>query len=202
VPTAAGSPIALLAQARAGDHEALGQVLEGYREYLRLLARARVGHDLRVRLDPSDLVQETLLEAQRDFGQFLGGSEAELAVWLRRILARNLADQLKYHQSQKRDVGREQRLDALIEQAHEALAAPLSTPSKQASRREQAVVMANALARLPEDYREVIALRHIEGRSFEEIAGHMGRSAGAVRMLWMRALERLGEVMEKVDAAL
>ena len=59
---------------------------------------------------------------------------------------RNLADQLKYHQSQKRDVGREQPLEALIEQAHEALAAPLSTPSKQASRREQAVVMASALA--------------------------------------------------------
>jgi RNA polymerase sigma-70 factor, ECF subfamily len=201
VPTAAGIPIALLAQARAGDHGALGEVLEAYREYLRLLARARVGQDLRVRLDPSDLVQETLLEAHRDFRQFLGGSEAELAVWLRRILVRNLADQLKYHQSQKRDVGREQSLEALIEQAHEALAAPLSTPSRQASRREQAVVMANALARLPGDYREVIALRHVEGRSFDEIAAQMGRSAGAVRMLWMRALERLGEVMENGDAA-
>ncbi len=200
MPTAAGFPIALLAQARAGDHGALGEVLEAYREYLRLLARARVGQDLQVRLDPSDLVQETLLEAQRDFRQFVGRSEAELAVWLRRILVRNLADQLKYHQSQKRDVGREQPLEALIEQAHEALAAPLSTPSKQASRREQAVVMASALARLAADYREVITLRHIEGRSFDEIAAQMGRSAGAVRMLWMRALERLGEVMEKGDA--
>jgi RNA polymerase sigma-70 factor, ECF subfamily len=201
VPTAPESPMALLAQARAGDSEALGRVLDGYREYLRLLARARVGQELRVRLDPSDLVQETLLEAQRDFRQFHGGSEAELAVWLRRILARNLADQLKYHQSQKRDVGREQPLEALIEQAHEALAAPLSTPSKQASSREQAVVMASALARLPEDYREVITLRHLEGRSFDEIGAQMGRSAGAVRMLWMRALERLGELMEKGDAA-
>jgi RNA polymerase sigma-70 factor, ECF subfamily len=200
VPTAPGSPIALLAQARAGDHDALGQVLEAYREYLRLLARARVGQELRVRLDPSDLVQETLLEAHRDFRQFHGGSEAELAGWLRRILARNLADQLKYHQSQKRDVGREQPLEALIERAHEALAAPLSSPSKHASSREQAVVMANALARLPEDYREVIVLRHLEGRRFEEIATHMGRSAGALRMLWMRALERLGEMMEQGDA--
>jgi RNA polymerase sigma-70 factor (ECF subfamily) len=201
VPTAAGSLIALLAKARAGDSNALGQVLEGYREYLRLLARARVGQEMRVRLDPSDLVQETLLEAQRDFPQFLGGSEAELAVWLRRILARNLADQLKYHQSQKRDVGREQPLDPLIEQAHEALAAPLSSPSKQASRREQAVVMASAMAQLPQDYREVITLRYVEGRSFDEVAAQMGRSAGAVRMLWMRALERLGELMEKINAA-
>ena len=197
----AASPEVLLEQARAGDRTALGGLLEEYREYLRLLARARVGRGLRTRLDPSDLVQETLLEAQRDFPQFLGGSEEELAVWLRRILVRNLADQLKYHQSQKRDVGREQPLEALIEQAHEALAAPLSTPSKQASRREQAVVMASALARLPEDYREVITMRHVEGRSFEEIAAHMDRSAGAVRMLWMRALERLGEVMEQGNAA-
>ena len=196
MPTDAAFPTALLAKARAGDSAALGEVLEGYREYLRLLARARVGQDLQVRLDPSDLVQETLLEAQRDFRQFVGNSEGELAVWLRRILVRNLADQLKYHQSQKRDVGREQPLEALIEQAHEALAAPLSTPSKQAARREQAVVMATAMGKLPEEYREVITLRHLEGRSFDEIAASMGRSAGAVRMLWMRALEKLGEVME------
>jgi len=201
VPNAPESPIALLTQARAGNQDALGRVLEGYRDYLRLLARARVGQDLRVRLDPSDLVQETLLEAQRDFRQFVGGSEAELAVWLRRILARNLADQLKYHQSQKRDIGREQPLDVLIEQAHQALASPLSTPSKAASHREQAVVMANALARLPEDYREVVTLRHVEGRSFDEIGEHMNRSSGAVRMLWMRALERLGELMEQGNAA-
>jgi RNA polymerase sigma-70 factor, ECF subfamily len=201
VPTAAEFPTALLAKARGGDSAALGEVLEGYREYLRLLARARVGQDLRVRLDPSDLVQETMLEAHRDFRQFVGGSEAELTVWLRRILVRNLADQLKYHQSHKRDVGREQPLEALIEQAHAALAAPLSTPSKQASRREQAVVMASAMAQLPEDYREVITLRHLEVRSFDEVAEKMGRSAGAVRMLWMRALERLGEVMEAGDAA-
>jgi RNA polymerase sigma-70 factor (ECF subfamily) len=201
VPTAAEFPTALLAKARGGDSDALGQVLEGYRDYLRLLARTRVGPDLQARLDPSDLVQETLLEAQRDFRQFLGNSDGELAAWLRRILVRNLTDQLKYHQSQKRDVGREQPLQTLIEQAHAALAAPLSTPSKQASRREQAVVMASAMAKLPDDYRQVITLRHLEGRSFDEIAAQMGRSAGAVRMLWMRALERLGEMMETGDAA-
>jgi RNA polymerase sigma-70 factor, ECF subfamily len=189
-----------LAKARTGDSQALGAILEGYREYLRLLARARVGQDLRVRLDPSDLVQETLLEAQRDFHQFLGNSEEELAVWLRRILVRNLVDQVKYHQSQKRDVGREQPLQTLIEQAHEALAAPLSTPSKQAARREQAVSLARAMARLPDDYREVVTLRQLDGRSFDDIAITMGRSSGAVRMLWMRALERLGELMESGDA--
>jgi RNA polymerase sigma-70 factor, ECF subfamily len=197
VPTTRGSPEQLLAQARAGDQNALGEVLEEYREYLRLLARPRVGRELRVRLDASDVVQETLLEAQRDFHQFAGNSEGELAVWLRRILARNLADQLKYHQSQKRDVGREQPLEVLIEQAHEALAAPLSTPSGHASRREQAVALASAMARLPPDYREVITLRHLEGQSFEAVAARMGRTAGAVRMLWLRAIERLGGLMER-----
>jgi DNA-directed RNA polymerase specialized sigma24 family protein len=91
LPLSTRSP-ALLKLARNGDQEALGRLLEDYRDYLRLLARSRVGRDLRVRLDPSDLVQETLLEAQRDFRQFLGASDAELGVWLRRILVRNLAD--------------------------------------------------------------------------------------------------------------
>jgi RNA polymerase sigma-70 factor (ECF subfamily) len=196
VPIVEGSPELLLNRARAGDRDALGQLLETYREYLRLLARARIGPGLRVRLDPSDLVQETLLEAHRDFGGFVGGSETELAVWLRRILVRNLADQLKRHRALGRDVRREESLDLLVEQAHEALAAALSTPSARASRREQAVVLANALALLPPDYREVVTLRHVEGLGFDAIAERMGRSAGAVRMLWMRALERLGTLME------
>lgn len=197
--TAQLSPELLLAQARAGDQQALGRLLEEYREYLRLLARPRVGRNLQVRLDPSDLVQDALFEAHRDFRQFLGGTEAELTAWLRRILVRNLTDQLKHHQSQKRDYGREQSLEVLVQQAHEALAAPLSTPSGQAVRREQAVVLASALARLPEDYREVITRRHLEGQSFDAIAMALGRTAGAARMLWMRAIERLGGLMEPGD---
>ncbi|HUE69397.1 MAG TPA: sigma-70 family RNA polymerase sigma factor [Pirellulaceae bacterium] len=190
-------PELLLERARAGDADALGQLLEQYRQYLRLLAQSQVGRSLRVRLDPSDLVQETLLEAQRDFSRFAGSGEGELTAWLRRILVRNLADQLKHHHSQKRDFERDQPLDLLVEQAHAALAAPLSTPSAQVSRHEQAVVLTQAMAQLPADYREVITLRHLEGASFEAIAQRMGRTSGAVRMLWMRALERLGRLMEK-----
>jgi RNA polymerase sigma-70 factor (ECF subfamily) len=189
----------LIERARAGDQEALGQVLEEYRQYLRLLARPRVGYNLRVRVDPSDLVQDTLLEAQRDFQHFQGATEGELAAWLRRILARNLADQVKHHQSQRRDFHRDQPLNALVEQAHEALAATLSTPSAHARQREQAVLLANALALLPPDHREVITLRHVEGLSFQEVASRMGRTPGAVRMLWMRALEGLGRLMESGD---
>jgi RNA polymerase sigma-70 factor, ECF subfamily len=199
MPVVPTSPEVLLARARAGDQEALGSLLEDYREYLRVLARMRVGRDLQVRLDASDLVQEALLEAHRDFRQFLGQTEAELTVWLRQILVRNLADQLKHHQSQKRNFQREQPLAVLVEQAHEALAAPLSTPSAHAARREQAVLLANALARLPEDYCDVVTMRHLDGLSFDEIAAAMRRTSGAVRMLWMRALERLGELLERCD---
>ncbi|HJS08613.1 MAG TPA: sigma-70 family RNA polymerase sigma factor [Pirellulales bacterium] len=201
MPSAQLQPELLLERAREGDVQALGTLLEEYREYLRLLARPRVGRGLQVRLDPSDLVQEVLLEAHRDFGQFLGRTEAELTAWLRRILVRNLADQVKHHQSQRRDYTREQPLELLVEQAHEALAAPLSTPSAHAARREQAVVLANALTQLSDDYREVITRRHVEGQSFEAIAAGTGRSPGAVRMLWMRALERLGSLLEQRDAA-
>lgn len=198
MPLAPSAPSSLLAAARAGDGDALGRLLEDYRHYLRLLARSRVGRELRVRVDPSDLVQETLLEAQRDFGQFEGASGGELGVWLRQVLVRNLADQAKHHHSQKRDFGREEPLESLTAPD---LAAPLSTPSAAAVRREQAGVLAAALAQLPADYREVVTQRHLEGQSFEAIAARMGRTSGAVRMLWLRALERLGGMMETGDAS-
>lgn len=197
--TARDSPGGLLALARAGDQHALGEVLEGYRQFLRLLARSRVGRELRARLDPSDLVQETLLEAQRDFQQFHGENRAELAGWLRQILLRNLADQCKHHQSQKRDVGREQPLELLVKKTPESLAAPLSTPSAHALKLEQEGALATALAQLPPDYREVLTLRHLQGESFETIAARMGRTPGAVRMLWMRALEQLGGLLGNAD---
>src|SRR5579884_4516282 len=101
-------PELLLAQARAGEAAALGRLLELYRNYLRLQARALIGAAMRVRLDPSDLVQETFLEAHRDFPQFAGQSDTELVAWLRQVLIRNLADQARRHQSQRRDLGREE----------------------------------------------------------------------------------------------
>ena len=83
----------------------------------------------------------------------------------------------------------------LVQVAPESLAAPLSTPSGQAIESEQAGKLAAALTRLAPDYREVLTLRHLQGQSFETIAARMGRSSGAVRMLWMRALEQLGGLM-------
>ena len=190
----------LLESAREGDPESLGRLLELYRNYLRFLARGMIGGTLRVRLDASDLVQETFLEALRDFRQFAGGTEAQLMAWLRRILVRNLADQVKRHQAQGRDCQRQQSLEALLSQsagtAQQALSAGISTPSAQAARKEETVLLAEALACLPADYREVVLLRHVERLKFEEIAGRLGRSAGAVRMLWVRALENLHTALE------
>jgi RNA polymerase sigma-70 factor (ECF subfamily) len=200
LPNADKSPELLLGQARAGCALALGRLLELYRNYLRLLARTQIDLALRVRLDPSDLVQETLLEAHRDFPQFLGTTEKELVTWLRRILVRNLADQVKHHKAQARNWKREESLEVLLDRsssaAEQALAKGISTPSALASRREQAVLLADALARLPPDYREVIVLRNLEHLKFDDIATRLGRSSGAVRMLWSRALEKLGRLME------
>lgn len=193
-------PEALLAQARHGDAAALGRLLELYRNYLRILARGLIRGALRVQLDPSDLVQETYLEAQRDLGQFAGQSEGQLVAWLRQILVRNLADQVKFHQALGRDVQRQVSLDALLEcsalNVQQALGARLSSPSANVARREQAVLVADAIARLPADYREVILLRHAEHLPFAEVAARMDRSAGAVRMMWVRALEKLHQELE------
>jgi RNA polymerase sigma-70 factor (ECF subfamily) len=193
----------LLTDARA-DHAALGPLLELYRRYLYLLARVQVGQRLQGKVDASDLVQETFLDAHRAFPQFRGTSEAEFTRWLRQILAAKLADVLRrYFGTKGRDVRLERDLeDALDQSANKlggALVSPASSPSQQAVRREQSVVLADALALLSEDYREAIVLRHLEGLTFPEVAKRMGRSLDSVEKLWMRALAKLRQVMEEVE---
>jgi len=203
------NPEQMIAQVRRGLDEArrrqhLGELLELYRNYLKLLARAQVDLHLRSRADASDLVQETFLDACRDFHQFRGSTEAELMAWLKKILIYNVA---KFIQRQvvakKRDARRDVSLDrhlAAVNQssAHfeAALASPASTPSVQASRRERAAVVADYLAQLPPAYREVILLRNLEGLAFAEVARRMQRSSGAVRILWVRALDHLRKLLE------
>jgi RNA polymerase sigma-70 factor (ECF subfamily) len=174
--------------------------LELYRNYLALLARLRIGRRLQGKVEPLDLVQETFLEAHRDFGQFRGTSEGKLMAWLRQILARNLANLLRgYYGTQRRDVRLERDLAAELDKSSGALDRGLvqhqSTPSQQAARREQAVLLADALGRLPKDYQEVIILRHLEGLSFTEVARRMDRSLDSVEKLWVRGLARLRRSM-------
>lgn len=194
------NPDHLIELARGGDQAALGRLLELYRNYLRLVARSLIGTTLRVRLEPSDLAQETFLKAHREFAGFEGRNERELVAWLRRILARTLADQIKHNRRKGRDIQRQESLDMLLEQSDAtlqcALASPTGSPSEGASRREQAVLLADAVSQLPPDYREAFVLRTLEHVPFDQIAVKMGRSVGAVRMLWARALERLNRLLE------
>ena len=186
----------LLASARRGDEAARGQLFALYSRYLMLLARVQVGSRLQGKVDPSDLVQETLLEAHRQFAQFRGSSEPELTAWLRRILAGQIALLLRRYLGTKgRDVNLERDLAVQLDQSSQAwdagLAASYSTPSQHAVRREQAVLLAEALDRLSEDYREVIILRHLEGLPFAQVAQRMNRSEDSVQKLWTRALASL-----------
>jgi RNA polymerase sigma-70 factor (ECF subfamily) len=194
----AQSGSSLLQALRNGDPTAAGQLLERYQPWLNLLARLQIDGHFQGKFDPSDVVQQTLLEAHRDLPKFRGQSEAELTAWLRQILAHVLAHEIRrYRGTQQRDVAKELSLDhALVESSRRlgaVLAAPGSSPSQQAARHEQEVLLADVLARLPADYREVIILRNLEGLSHDEIAVRLGRTAGAVRMLWLRALTRLRE---------
>jgi RNA polymerase sigma-70 factor, ECF subfamily len=193
-------PDQLIAQARHGDEVALGKLLELYRNYLRLVARSMIGVALRVKLEPSDVVQETFLKAHQEFRGFRGQNEHQLVAWLRRILARTLADQVKHHRRQGRDLQRQESLDALLERSgltiQNALASHACSPSEGAVRREQSVLLADAVSELPPDYREVFILRTLEHVPFEEVAIRMHRTVGAVRMLWTRALERLNQMLE------
>jgi len=188
-------PLLLISRARSGDRDALGELLGLYRNYLRILAAAQVGESLRGRVEPSDIVQETFLEAATGFASFRGTSEAELCAWLRRILVHNIADEAKHHRRQGRDVDRQVSLDQALARSsfclHEALATNFSSPSSQAMRRERAVIVADVLAELSEDHRTVIVLRNLLQLRFEEVAERMGRSSVAVRLLWLRAIEKL-----------
>ena len=190
----------LLRRCRAGETPAREQLFERYRHYLQALARAQLGRHLRTKCDPSDLVQQTLLEAHRDFGEFQGGHEGELLAWLRRILAHNLYNQARHFAAQQRDAAREvslEQVQAGVERSSLALGRCLAdvgeTPSQAAVQREAALRLADALARLPADYQTVLLLRVYEEMPAEEVAQHMGRTAGAVRMLQMRALAALRE---------
>ena len=192
----------LLRQARAGDCKALGALLEQYRNYLKLLARLQIGRGLQSKLDASDVVQETFLKAHRDFSQFQGTSEAELAGWLHRILATSLANLVRHYRGTKRrDVRLERQLAADLDESSRvlapALAADQSSPSQQAVRHESALHLADALERLPDDYRDVLILRHLDGLSFPEVATRMGRTVYSVKNLWARALVRMRQSMEK-----
>lgn len=190
----------LIDDARRAEPGALDRLLESYRNYLRLAARTGLGAGLRGKADPSDLVQETLLKAHHHFDQFQGATEAELVAWLRQILARNLADLARKYRASSRRLAKEQSLEELLISASQNLSALVAnngqSPSRSAQHRELSVVLADALAELPADYREVLVLRTLEGHEWAEVARALGRSADAARLLWARALKKLRPLIE------
>jgi RNA polymerase sigma-70 factor (ECF subfamily) len=198
-----GSPAEdLLRRARDGDEDACGLLLEAYRGYLTILARMQMDPNLQGKVDPSDVVQEAFLEAHRDFPQFQGQTEAELRAWLRRVLATSLADQSRrYLGTRRRDPRLERHLAAALDRSSQALErglmAPDSSPSDRAARREDARRLAEALERLPADYRDVLLLRHFQGLTFPEIARRLGRTLDGVKNLWLRGLARLRRGLEE-----
>jgi RNA polymerase sigma-70 factor (ECF subfamily) len=193
-PAPAGPFEQRLAAARDGSPHELGELFETCRNYLLMVANRELDAELQAKGGGSDLVQETFLDAQRDFGGFRGRTEADLLNWLRAILRHNLANfRRRYHATDRRAVNREVPLDDTRQgdELRAALADDVPTPSGVAVAREEVQLLERALERLPEIYRQVIRLRHQEQRAFEDIGNRLGRSEDAARQLWVRAIAQL-----------
>lgn len=183
----------LIRQARSGDEKALGQLCERHRPYLRLLARRTLDSRIGARVDESDLVQQTLLAVVRGFKDFRGSSSAQLAAWVQVLYERTVVDTIRAHTAAKRAIGREGRVVGADEPAdlrHDS-------PSARALRSEQAVLLAEAMETLPDDQREAVRLRHLEGWPLGKIAEALGRSEEAVAGLVKRGMARLRRRMRE-----
>lgn len=191
----------LLSQARGGSTVAVEELLSTYRDYLRRLASQRLGGKLGGRVSPSDLVQEALLAAWKDFESFRGADATQFSMWMRKILLRKISAAVAVHmKASKRNVAREcaqsPHTGSSILGGVVGLVAREQTPSKIVSVGEDAVLIQNYLAQLPEDYRLVIQWRNFEGVQFNDIAQRLGRTSGATRLLWLRAIRMLREIHE------
>ena len=192
----------LIRQARDGDAASRDELFRLCRSYLGLMARAQVESWLRVKVDASDLVQQTLLEAHRDFDRFQGRSQQEWLAWLRRILARNAADYVRqYRGAAKRAVRREVQFatESGVRGGAPEHAAPIETPSEEFFQLEAELQISAALATLPPDYQEVIFLSNLQRLPFDEVARRMDRSRPAAQMLWFRALKKLRQALGEED---
>ena len=190
----------LLQLAKSGDEKALGALLEMYRSYLNMLARLQIGPSLRTQLSASDLVQETFLNAKRGLDGFRGQTERELIAWLRRIMANRLTDAVRRYERPGRDGQLEQNIRYQCDQSSLSLCQMLPardpSPSDHFAHREREVILADALEKLPEAYRDVLVFRHLKGLKFDEVAHQMGRSLDSVKNLWVRAIGKLRSELE------
>ena len=192
----------LLTAARQGDRKSLGDVLKKYEPFLLLLAEPQIDDSLAAKGGASDLMQETLLEAQRDFRSFDGKTQGEFRAWLASILKHNAADfRRRFRDADKRDIQRETRLK--VTQSSKNLVHQIphnaDSPSGMAIAREQNHDLDRAVRRLPADYARVIELRHQDNLTFVEIGEQLGLSDEAARKLWSRAIQRLQKDLNPRD---
>ncbi|MBY0525663.1 MAG: sigma-70 family RNA polymerase sigma factor [Gemmataceae bacterium] len=188
--------------ARQGSAEALGRLLEMCRNYLLMVANTTLEAELQSKASPSDLVQETFLQAQQNFTQFRGSTEAELLGWLRRILLNNAANlSRRFQDTAKRQLAREVNASELAQRTLDAeLPADSPLPIDRLAALERDEELRRSLERLPEAYRQVIVWRNFEHLPFDEIGQRLNRSGEAARKLWTRALDELGELLEPPNA--
>ena len=169
--------------------------LEQYRNYLRLLADLQLCPRLRVKEGASDVVQQTMLDAHRDLADFRGKSEVELRAWLRMILTNNLLTLARRYGTGKRDIRREVRLQAQLEESsvllHQHLVADQTSPSMKLIKQERSEQLADALLKLLDDERSAVILKHYHNWSVAEIAQHLSRTDDAVAGLLRRGLKKL-----------
>ena len=191
----------LVEAARGGCDSAMGQLLGECRPYLLAIANVELDDEINAKVGASDIVQNSILSAQRCIGDFHGGNRDELLAWLRGILIKDLQQAHRHYRAAKRHVGRETLLrdDSLSGQSIPLLDTG-DSPSTAAVVREQQEHLYRAMNTLREDERRVIELRNWQRLSFAKIGEQMGRSAGAARKLWSRAIVRLKEILDGMDA--
>jgi len=188
----------LIQQARLGSSESLGILIESCRPYLLSIARDRIPKALQRKCGPSDLVQETSLEAQRDFSAFTGVCLEELLGWLRRILLNNAANICRgFEHTAMRELAREVEPGSGLSLS--GVRCDYQTPSSLAALNEESERLEVCLRRLPSEMQTAIILRHREYLSFNEIGERMQRSAAAARKIWARAIERLQRELTASD---
>jgi RNA polymerase sigma-70 factor (ECF subfamily) len=199
--------LGLLQQARNGDGGSLGVLLRKYFRYLNSLSHGHLDDRIENRVSASDIVQETLLEAHRDFSKFSGTSIEEFTGWLRRILFNNLATAIEKHVlADKRDVRKQRSLDQAVGDADHSkarlaryLQQDVTSPSTPMQRDESLDQLSFAINQLPPEYQQVIRMRHFDDLSFSQIAEKLDRNSGAVRMMWVRAVEKLRLGMSRLE---
>lgn len=190
-----------LQNARAGSLSSLGQLLQSHRDYLLVVADDELGSDLKVKVSASDVIQDSFLEAQRDFPQFQGTTAIEFQRWLRRLVLNNVANVVRgFRCTSQRDIARETwlSLQGVVAEAGRGSRRD-SSASSIVLRKELVDAVQVAIRKLPDHYEKVIRWRNEDRISFEEIGRRLGRSAGAAQQLWLRALEVLQHELDDIN---